>query len=57
MFVAVYTTFASIDNAKTFGRRIVEERLGACVNIIPNIVSIYRWKEIIEELGLQDIVT
>ncbi len=49
MFVAVYTTFASIEDAKAFGRKIVEERLGACVNILPNIISIYRWKENIEE--------
>ncbi len=48
MFVAIYTTFADIENAKLFGREVIEKRLGACVNIIPNVISIYRWNEEIE---------
>ena len=49
VFVAIYTTFADIKNAKRFGKKIIEKRLGACVNIISNVLSIYRWEGSIEE--------
>ena len=39
-----------MDEAKSIGRVLVEERLAACVNIFP-ITSIYRWKDNIEEAG------
>ncbi len=48
MFSIIYITAGNIDEAKNIGRRLVEERLAACVNIFP-ITSIYRWKENIEE--------
>ena len=33
----------SRDEAKKFGRTIVEERLAACVNIVPQIDSYFWW--------------
>lgn len=48
MFSIVYITAGSMDEAKSIGRILVEERLAACVNIFP-IYSIYRWKEKIED--------
>lgn len=50
MFSIVYITAGSMDEAKSIGRVLVEERLAACVNIFP-IASIYRWKDNIEESG------
>ncbi len=50
MFSIVYITAGSMDEAKSIGRVLVEERLAACVNIFP-ITSIYRWKDNIEEAG------
>ena len=32
------------DEAAKFARAIVEERLAACVNIIPKMESFYRWE-------------
>lgn len=32
------------EEAKNMAREIVEERLAACVNIIPKIDSVYRWE-------------
>jgi periplasmic divalent cation tolerance protein len=50
MFSIVYITAGSMDEAKSIGRLLVDERLAACVNIFP-ITSIYRWKDNIEEAG------
>ena len=42
--VFVYTTWPSTVEAEQVGRALVERRLAACVNILPNMVSIYRWE-------------
>jgi periplasmic divalent cation tolerance protein len=42
--VFVYTTFPSIVEAERVGRRLVERRLCACVNILPGMVSFYWWQ-------------
>ncbi len=34
----------SPDEAPTLAQRLVEENLAACVNIIPQITSFYRWE-------------
>lgn len=48
-FVMIYTTFATAGEAAELGRRLVGERLAACVNILPAMRSIYRWQEKVEE--------
>lgn len=45
---SVYAVFGSSEEAEHVGRIIIEERLGACVNILGPIRSIYRWKAGIE---------
>ena len=42
--VFVYTTYPSIVEAEKAGRALVEQRLAACVNILPGMVSYYRWE-------------
>ncbi|MFW9874736.1 MAG: divalent-cation tolerance protein CutA [Candidatus Thorarchaeota archaeon] len=42
-------TVPSIDEGQKIARNLVESKLVACVNIIKNIHSIYRWKGEIEE--------
>ncbi|MFQ5537214.1 MAG: divalent-cation tolerance protein CutA [Gemmatimonadota bacterium] len=32
------------ETAERVGRTLVEERLAACVNILPGVVSVYRWE-------------
>ncbi len=49
MYVAIYSTFSSLEDAKDFGRLLIEEKLVACVNIIRDVHSIYRWNGKIEE--------
>ncbi|HKK45505.1 MAG TPA: divalent-cation tolerance protein CutA [Balneolaceae bacterium] len=46
----VYITTKNKQEAKTIGKKLVEERLAACVNIVEGMESIYRWEgEIVEE--------
>jgi len=40
----VYITTKDREEARSIGKKLVEEKLAACVNIIDNMESIYRWK-------------
>jgi periplasmic divalent cation tolerance protein len=40
----VLTTAGSEEEARKIARHLVDNRLAACVNIIPQIESIYRWQ-------------
>ena len=54
-FYVFLVTVPNMDEAKKIALILVEERLAACVNIIKDIVSTYRWKgkvEVDEELLL-----
>jgi len=42
-------TVPTIEEGKKIARILVENKLAACVNIIQNIFSIYKWKGNIEE--------
>jgi periplasmic divalent cation tolerance protein len=46
--VFVYTTWPSIVEAEQAGRNLVERRLAACVNILPQMISHYRWEGKVE---------
>src|SRR3954464_6250015 len=46
--VFVYTTYPSVVEAEEAGRALVEQRLCACVNILPGMVSLYWWQGAIE---------
>ncbi len=43
--VVVFVTTNSIDEARKIGNTLVQERLIACVNIIPQVESIFYWQE------------
>ncbi len=49
--VVVLVTAGSEANARAIARALVEERLAACVNLVPGITSIYRWRGAVEEAG------
>ena len=46
--VFVYTTYPSAVEAEKAGRALVERSLAACVNILPGMISLYRWEGAIE---------
>jgi periplasmic divalent cation tolerance protein len=48
MFQVIMCTCPDINNAKLIAQHLIKERLAACVNIIPNVISIYRWQDAIE---------
>jgi periplasmic divalent cation tolerance protein len=49
-FVLAYITAKDKAQALSIGRALVEERLAACVNVIDNMTSVYRWEgEICED--------
>jgi periplasmic divalent cation tolerance protein len=47
-FVVVLTTFPVDGDVEQFATALVEERLAACVNVLPPMRSIYAWKGAIE---------
>lgn len=49
-YCSIYITAGDEDEARKIGRTLVEERLAACVNILP-IKSVYRWEDSVEEEG------
>ncbi len=52
----VLTTLGAQTDAAAFARVLVDERLAACVNVLPAMTSIYRWKGAIEEDREQQLV-
>jgi periplasmic divalent cation tolerance protein len=46
--VFVYTTYPTIVEAEAAGRALVEQHLAACVNILPGMISHYRWQGALE---------
>jgi periplasmic divalent cation tolerance protein len=46
--VIVLTTVGAAFDVAALARELVEQRLAACVNILPRVESIYRWQRRIE---------
>ena len=49
MAAVIYSTIGEIEDARRIAHTLVDEKLVACVNIIPNIESYYRWEGKIED--------
>ncbi|MGQ9598585.1 MAG: divalent-cation tolerance protein CutA [Anaerolineae bacterium] len=43
-FVIVFMTAGSQEEAERIAQSLVTELLAACVNVIPNVISFYRWE-------------
>jgi periplasmic divalent cation tolerance protein len=49
MALIIYTTIDNLKDARKIAHTLVDEQMVACVNIIPEIESVYKWKGKIEE--------
>jgi periplasmic divalent cation tolerance protein len=47
--IVVFSTASSAEEAEKIARALVNERLAACVNVIPSVRSFYRWQGKIED--------
>ena len=55
-FVVVLTTFPAEGDAETLARALVDERLAACVNVLPPMRSIYTWQGVREHATEQQLL-
>lgn len=55
-YVVVMTTLPADADAGAFARALIEERLAACVNLLPVMESVYRWEGDIEQETERQIV-
>jgi len=46
--IVILTTCETQDEARKLARALVEERVAACVNIVSQVESVYRWKGQVE---------
>jgi periplasmic divalent cation tolerance protein len=54
--VLVLTTIGADADGAALARTLVDERLAACVNVLPPMTSIYRWKGAVEQDREQQLV-
>jgi periplasmic divalent cation tolerance protein len=55
--VVILTTVPADDRGEAIGQALVDERLAACVNLLPPMTSIYRWRGVVErEMERQMII-
>jgi periplasmic divalent cation tolerance protein len=54
--VIVLTTFPADGDIAAFARTLVDERLAACVNVLPPMESTYRWQGAVEQASERQIV-
>lgn len=47
-YVIVFTTLGADVDPSTIAMRLVEERLAACVNVLPEMESFFRWHGAVE---------
>jgi periplasmic divalent cation tolerance protein len=54
--VLVLTTVPESFDVETLARTLVDERLAACVNILPVMTSVYRWEGQVEDAAERQLL-
>lgn len=49
--LVVITTAETLDDGERLARLLVEAELAACVQVLPQITSVYRWQGKVEQAG------
>src|SRR5690349_18567808 len=47
--IVVFSTCSTLEEAEQIARKLIEERLAACVNVTTGMRSFYRWKGAVED--------
>jgi periplasmic divalent cation tolerance protein len=47
--IIVFSACSTLEEARRIARKLIENHLAACVNVMPGVRSFYRWKGMIEE--------
>lgn len=55
-FALVLTTLPEAADAAAFAQALVDERLAACVNLLPLMESVYRWQGAVERERERQVV-
>ena len=55
-FVIVLTTFPADKDPAALAKTLVDEKLAACVNVLPVMRSIYSWKGVTEQADERQLV-
>jgi periplasmic divalent cation tolerance protein len=57
MYQVILCTCPTTAIAQEIAEHLVTEKLAACVNILPNIISVYRWQEnVVSETEVQLLI-
>ena len=48
-FSIIFITVPKLEEARSIAKTLVEEKLAACISIIPEIISTYRWQGTVYE--------
>jgi periplasmic divalent cation tolerance protein len=54
--VLILTTVPDTNAGEAVARALVDERLAACVNVLPAMTSVYRWQGVVERATEHQIV-
>ncbi|MEM3736940.1 MAG: divalent-cation tolerance protein CutA [Candidatus Bathyarchaeia archaeon] len=50
-YVTIFTTAPTLEDCERIACALVEERLAACVSIIPNVKSVYWWEGKVDRMS------
>jgi periplasmic divalent cation tolerance protein len=44
-----YCTIPNIETGKDLSKMLINQRLAACVNLVPNLISVFKWNDQMHE--------
>jgi periplasmic divalent cation tolerance protein len=54
--VVILTTVPASEHGEAIAQQLVDERLAACVNLLPPMTSIYRWRGTVEHESERQVI-